>query len=143
MCNLIGFFRVFSPGFASSDARQCLISCHTHTHIHTHTHTHTNTIKRANRFQMEWQSVLLEIINDLLRKSVYSVCRMRPVRIMMVRKHCWSMAHNLHSTTAVIINNTNTNQFKSTISTFPEKNTTTTTTTTTTKSWNCEARGRR
>ena len=82
---------------------------------HTHTHTHTHTIKRANRFQMEWQSVLLEIINDLLRKSVYSVCRMRPVRIMMVRKHCWSMAHNLHSTTAVIINNTNTNQFKSTI----------------------------
>lgn len=36
----------------------------------------------------------------LLRKSVYSACRMRPVRIIMVWKHWRSMAHSLQSVAA-------------------------------------------
>ena len=43
---------------------------------------------------------MISVYNNLFRKSVYSVWRMSPVRIMIVRKHCWSMAHSLHSTTA-------------------------------------------
>jgi len=37
----------------------------------------------------------------LLRKSVYSACRIRPERIMIVWKHCRSMAHSLQSVAAV------------------------------------------
>ena len=43
------------------------------------------------------------LATHLLRKSVYSACRIRPVRIMMVWKHCRSIAHNLQSFTAVIV----------------------------------------
>ena len=39
----------------------------------------------------------------LLRKSVYSACRIRPVRIIIVWKHCRSIAHNLQSVIAVIV----------------------------------------
>jgi len=36
----------------------------------------------------------------LLRKSVYSVCLMRPVLIIIVWKHCRSIAHSLQSVAA-------------------------------------------
>lgn len=39
----------------------------------------------------------------LRKNSVYSACRMRPVRIMIVWKHCRSIAHNLQSVLAVIV----------------------------------------
>lgn len=39
----------------------------------------------------------------LFKKSVYSACRIRPVHIIIVWKHCRSIAHNLQSVTAVIV----------------------------------------
>lgn len=42
-------------------------------------------------------------VAHLFRKSVYSAWRMRPVRIMIVWKHCRSMAQSLQSFTAVIV----------------------------------------
>lgn len=44
-----------------------------------------------------------ESVIYLLRKSVYSVCLIRPVLIMIVWKHCRSIAHSLQSVTAVIV----------------------------------------
>lgn len=39
----------------------------------------------------------------LLRKSVYSAWRMRPVLIIIVWKHCLSIAHSLQSVAALIV----------------------------------------
>lgn len=39
----------------------------------------------------------------LFKKSVYSAWRIRPVRIIIVWKHCRSIAHNLQSCTAVMV----------------------------------------
>lgn len=45
-------------------------------------------------------ALLMTAVAHLLRKSVYSVCLIRPVLIIMVWKHCRSMAHNLQSVAA-------------------------------------------
>lgn len=48
-----------------------------------------------------WPTLLCRV-TYLRKKALYSACRMRPLRIMIVWKHCLLIAHNLHSVTAVI-----------------------------------------
>lgn len=47
--------------------------------------------------------VLAIALPNLLRKSLYSACLMRPVLIIIVWKHCRSIAHNLQSVAAFIV----------------------------------------
>lgn len=59
-----------------------------------------------NQFPHEQKTVnaIKADFHTYLRKnSVYSACRMRPVRIMIVWKHCRSIAHSLQSVLAVMV----------------------------------------